>query len=57
MASHWGYCGACHGLFWDGDPEKGACPAGGGHQAIGFNFVLPTNQPENLWGRLIGADA
>jgi hypothetical protein len=28
-------------MFFDGFPDKGRCPAGGGHQAAGFNFVLP----------------
>ncbi|MFF9212948.1 hypothetical protein [Streptomyces sp. NPDC014791] len=44
----WRYCGKCHGLFWSGHPQGGACPAdGGSHQAgagpafPGFNFVLP----------------
>jgi hypothetical protein len=27
-------------LFFDGYAQKGVCPAGGGHQAQGFNFVL-----------------
>jgi hypothetical protein len=31
------------GMFFNGFPEKGRCPVGGGHQAntAGFNFVLP----------------
>ena len=37
----WRYCNNCHGLFFDGYPDKGRCPAGGGHIAIGYNFVLP----------------
>jgi hypothetical protein len=37
----WRYCGKCQGMFFDGYPQKGACPAGGGHQAIGLNFILP----------------
>jgi hypothetical protein len=28
-------------MFFDGYPAKGACAAGGGHEAVGFNFVLP----------------
>ena len=33
-------------MFFDGDPNnKGACPAGGGHLANGFNFVLPHGLP------------
>jgi hypothetical protein len=41
----WRYCGKCHGLFFDGYPDKGNCPTGGGHDAIGYNFVLPHNVP------------
>jgi hypothetical protein len=41
----WRYCGKCHGLFFDGYPDKGRCPVGGGHSAIGFNFALPYNVP------------
>jgi hypothetical protein len=28
-------------MFFDGYANKGACPAGGGHGAAGFVFVLP----------------
>jgi hypothetical protein len=28
-------------MFWDADPQKGKCPASGGHSAAGFKFVLP----------------
>jgi hypothetical protein len=38
----WRFCSRCSGLFFDGFPEKGTCPAGGPHQAAGFIFVLPT---------------
>jgi ribosomal protein S27AE len=41
----WRYCGKCHGMFFDGYPEKGTCPVGGGHDAIGYNFVLPHDVP------------
>ncbi|OOZ78586.1 hypothetical protein BHL35_18555 [Bacillus cereus] len=44
----WRFCGKCHGLFFDGYSDKGRCPAdGSGHQAIGFNFVLPHDVPPN----------
>ncbi|MFI0743461.1 CAP domain-containing protein [Streptomyces sp. NPDC021100] len=37
----WRYCGKCHALFFDGLPtNKGRCPAGGGHEAAGWTFVL-----------------
>ena len=42
----WRYCNKCHAMFFDGYPDKGACPAGGGHKAIGYVFVLPYNVPE-----------
>jgi len=42
----WQFCQNCHELFFDGFPEKGRCPAGGGHAAAGFNFVLPHDIPE-----------
>ncbi|HWW48572.1 MAG TPA: hypothetical protein VNZ94_12110 [Xanthobacteraceae bacterium] len=34
----WRYCAKCHQMFFDGYPQKGRCAAGGGHEAIGFNF-------------------
>lgn len=33
-------------MFFDGRPDKGACPRGGGHSAAGFNFVLHHDAPE-----------
>jgi hypothetical protein len=50
----WRYCGNCHGLFFDGYPDKGRCPAGNGHTAAGYNFVLPHDIPpapdrQNSW--------
>jgi hypothetical protein len=27
-------------MFWNGEANKGTCPAGGGHNAQGFNFKL-----------------
>jgi hypothetical protein len=34
-------------MFYDGYPQKGRCPAGGGHVAQGYNFVLshPGDRP------------
>jgi hypothetical protein len=40
--SAWRFCGRCSGLFFDGFPHKGVCPAGGPHDAAGFVFVLHT---------------
>ena len=34
------HCGECHAMVRDGDPEKGACPTGGGHEAVGHMLVL-----------------
>jgi len=41
------YCGKCRALFFDGDANKGLCPADGkGHSAIGYMFVLSYSVPE-----------
>ena len=50
----WRFCNQCHGLFFDGFPDKGRCPAGHGHQAQGLNFFLPhdlaeTPQAQAAW--------
>ncbi|MFJ1459319.1 hypothetical protein [Nocardia sp. N2S4-5] len=37
----WRFCAKCKGLFFDGDPSKGICPLGEGHEATGDNFVIP----------------
>ncbi len=52
--NEWRYCGKCHGMFYNGYPDKGRCAAGGGHEAIGYNFVLPHDIPgtptaQNEW--------
>jgi hypothetical protein len=46
----WRYCWKCHGLFFNGYPSKGRCPAevSGGHDAIGYNFILPHNVPGTM---------
>lgn len=36
----WRYCGKCHSMFFDGYSDKGGCPSGGGHSAIGYNFSI-----------------
>ena len=41
-------------LFFNGYSAKGVCPAGGGHQAAGYNFFLfhdrrPSGKEEDLW--------
>jgi len=45
--SAWRYCTKCHAMFFDGFPEKGACPTGNGHAAQGYVFVLPHDVQEN----------
>ncbi|MEU1374975.1 hypothetical protein ABZ442_15070 [Streptomyces triculaminicus] len=41
VAGYWWICTKCYGLFFWGYPTKGACPAGGAHEAAGYNFVVP----------------
>ncbi len=41
VQDHWRFCQKCESLFFDGYPAKGVCPAGGGHSAAGFMFILP----------------
>jgi hypothetical protein len=43
----WRFCHKCNDLFFNGFPAKGTCSAGGGHEASGFNFLLPNNVPES----------
>lgn len=41
---NWRWCNRCEGLFWNGDGNKGKCPAGGGHIAGGVrNYILAIN--------------
>jgi hypothetical protein len=40
FAMDWRFCERCAAMFFDDRPDKESCPAGGGHQASGFNFVL-----------------
>jgi hypothetical protein len=44
----WRFCEKCHAMFFDGRPDKGRCPVGGGHLASGsgFMFMLPHDVPE-----------
>jgi hypothetical protein len=45
-------------MFFDGFANKGKCPGGGSHSAIGFNFVLPNqgdpfaNALEKMWQQI-----
>ena len=52
--NHWRFCQKCNAMFFDGFPSKGVCPAGGGHEAQGFDFSLPHDVPptanaQNNW--------
>lgn len=40
VQNDWRFCRKCQSLFFDGYSGKGACPAGGGHAAEGYNFAL-----------------
>jgi hypothetical protein len=42
----WRFCHKCEAMFFDGFPTKGSCAAGGGHEAAGFNFIMPHDNPE-----------
>ena len=38
----WRYCHKCHGMFFNGFPDKGVCPNGGSHDQVdSYNFILP----------------
>ena len=47
--TEWRFCNKCYAMFYDGygerGTEKGKCPAGGGHMAPGYGFVLPHERP------------
>ena len=45
VQADWRFCQKCQSLFFDGFPAKGVCPAGGGHSAAGFMFILPHDVP------------
>ncbi len=40
---NWRRCSKCASIYWDGDPnnQKGLCAAGGTHEPVGVNLVLP----------------
>jgi hypothetical protein len=40
VQNNWVFCRKCLGLFWNGLPHNGHCPAGGAHAADSFNFYL-----------------
>lgn len=38
--NEWRFCQKCQSLFFNGNSAKGVCPAGDGHIAAGFDFIL-----------------
>lgn len=58
----WRFCNKCHAMFYDGYPNKGRCPGGGGHTAAVYIFVLrhdvrPTAASEGRWRFCTGCNA
>lgn len=47
----WRFCSKCRSLFFDGYPDKGACPHGGGHVAAGWTYYLPHDHAGPLGGQ------
>jgi hypothetical protein len=46
---NWRHCRKCFGLWWNGAPTNGVCPAGGAHDGGGsWNFYLPANPGQSL---------
>jgi hypothetical protein len=45
--NNWRFCAKCLGLFWNGLPHNGHCPAGQEHVAASWDFYLPAD-PENF---------
>ncbi|HEY0734802.1 MAG TPA: hypothetical protein VGD69_07825 [Herpetosiphonaceae bacterium] len=52
----WRFCQKCQALFFNGFPNKGRCPAGGGHrrESSARNFFLPhdvaeSNHAQGAW--------
>ncbi|MFD1539620.1 hypothetical protein [Nonomuraea guangzhouensis] len=48
---NWRHCSKCFGLWWNGSPTNGVCPAGGAHDGTGsrsWNYYLPANPAEHL---------
>ncbi|MFJ8623672.1 hypothetical protein ACIRD3_12620 [Kitasatospora sp. NPDC093550] len=42
--SNWRYCNKCFGLWFNGNPTNGVCPAGGAHTSSGsFDYLLAAN--------------
>ncbi len=44
---HWRFCHKCGELFREDWSAPSVCPAGGAHDAMGFEFVLPHGMPED----------
>ncbi|MFE2721773.1 hypothetical protein [Kitasatospora sp. NPDC059327] len=47
--SNWRYCNKCFGLWFNGNPTNGSCPAGGAHTSAGsFDYLLAANTPSGV---------
>ncbi|MCC5668905.1 hypothetical protein LC653_34885 [Nostoc sp. CHAB 5784] len=50
----WRFCNKCQAMFYQGaqgseyDQRRGVCAAGGEHEPVGYNFVLPWREPQIL---------
>lgn len=49
--TEWRSCQKCQSMFYNGYQKKGVCSAGGSHLAVGRNFSLPYNGPENPYAQ------
>ena len=51
---NWRQCRKCRVMFYNGFPNKGRCPGGRAHLAVGSNFILPhdiseTPKAQSAW--------
>ncbi|WP_242910674.1 hypothetical protein [Actinomadura terrae] len=59
--SNWRFCSKCFGLWYNGLPTNGVCPAGGSHQAFASSAgpasapAAPQGGPGS-WDYLLAAD-
>ncbi|WP_079596594.1 hypothetical protein [Arthrobacter sp. P2b] len=44
----WCRCTKCFALFYDGSPQKGACPGGGGHSGDRLGYLVPYRNHSQL---------
>ncbi|MFJ9950320.1 hypothetical protein [Kitasatospora sp. NPDC091207] len=56
--SNWHYCKQCYGLWFNGNPTNGVCPAGGSHSGAGsYDYLPPANTLSGLAPASAGEDA